>query len=344
MIENRLCYISRCYEGTTSAGSKAKTDVEDILASMGAVNLGLRRSFRSSKIATFILNLCGVLRYCGVLRRGDRVVLQYPVKKYYTLLCRIAHWRGAKVVTLVHDLGSFRRKKVKVAQEITRLSHSDYVIATNETMRMWLVEHGLARPMGTLDVWDFLCDAQPAAPLDYEVRKRVLYAGALSNRKNQFIVQLAAMSRTYDLYLYGNYRNYTPALSGSNLYCHNFMPHERLISQVQAHYALVWDGDSTQSCVGDFGSYLQYNTPHKISLYLRMGLPLIVWKESAMAQFVMENGVGIVADSLHSLDALLQEIDHSMWLAMRSNVEYIAQRLQKGYYMRQAVEVACRCI
>jgi hypothetical protein len=144
--------------------------------------------------------------------------------------------------------------------------------------------------------------------------------------------------------VYGNYRNYTPALSGSNLYCHNFMPHERLISQVQAHYALVWDGDSTQSCVGDFGSYLQYNTPHKVSLYLRMGLPLIVWKESAMAQFVMENGVGIVADSLHSLDALLQEIDHSMWLAMRSNVEYIAQRLQKGYYMRHAVEIACRCI
>ena len=41
MEQHRLCYISRNYYNLTSAGNKAKTDNEDTLMEMGAVNLGL---------------------------------------------------------------------------------------------------------------------------------------------------------------------------------------------------------------------------------------------------------------------------------------------------------------
>lgn len=340
MKKSRLCYISRCYAGVSSAGSKAKTDVEDILESMGAVNVGLARRFRSGKVYAFIYNMCSVVRYLFSLRRGDCVVLQYPVKKYYAFLCRVAHWRGAKVVTLVHDLGSFRRKKLTVEQEMSRLSQGDYVIATNAVMREWLQQQGLTLPMGSLDVWDFLGGAQPRARLPYANRKRVLYAGALGHRKNSFVVEWAAMQRNYDLHIYGDYARYATSLAGEYLYCHDFMPHEAFISQVQAHYAVVWDGGSVDCCEGDFGAYLQYNTPHKISMYLRTGIPLVVWSGAAMAQFVAENGVGIVVDSLRELDALLSEIDENLWLTMCDNVAEVSSRLQEGYYLRRAVDEA----
>lgn len=56
MKQNRLCYISRNYYNLTSAGNKAKTDNEDTLAEMGAINLGLPRTIKNSKILAFFLD------------------------------------------------------------------------------------------------------------------------------------------------------------------------------------------------------------------------------------------------------------------------------------------------
>ncbi|NRO11242.1 Beta-1,6-galactofuranosyltransferase WbbI [Lactobacillus helveticus] len=46
------------------------------------------------------------------------------------------------------------------------------------------------------------------------------------------------------------------------------------------------------------GNYLRYNDPHKLSLYLASGIPVIIWKKAAEAKFVEENKVGITVDSL----------------------------------------------
>ena len=77
MKQNRLCYISRNYYNLTSAGNKAKTDNEDTLDEMGAVNLGLHRTVRNSKIIAFFLDLAGILRACLLLQKGDTLFLQY---------------------------------------------------------------------------------------------------------------------------------------------------------------------------------------------------------------------------------------------------------------------------
>lgn len=49
------------------------------------------------------------------------------------------------------------------------------------------------------------------------------------------------------------------------------------------HLQGVWDGDSVDTCAGNTGAYLRYNNPHKTSLYLACGMPVIVWKEAAIA-------------------------------------------------------------
>ena len=79
----RLCYITRNYRGVSSAGNKAKTDNEDTLTEIGAINLGLRRTFYRNKILTFFIDLAGVIKFVFSVRRDDLVVLQYPVKKYF---------------------------------------------------------------------------------------------------------------------------------------------------------------------------------------------------------------------------------------------------------------------
>lgn len=123
----RICYLSRCYRDLRSAGNKAKTDNERTLDALGAVNLGLPMHVSDNKITNFLLTFASVAQFSFAVRWGDEVVLQYPVKKYFTYLCRVAHLRGARITALIHDLGSFRRKKLTTEQEIARLSHADTI-------------------------------------------------------------------------------------------------------------------------------------------------------------------------------------------------------------------------
>lgn len=130
-----ICYLSRNYRGVDNAGNKAKTDIEQIMESHGFRNVGLKQTRYRNVVVAFCRTLFSVLKSILCLRKGDVLVLQYPLKKYYAFVCNMAHLRGCKVVTLIHDLGSFRRKKLTIPQEIARLDHSDCVIVHSERMR-----------------------------------------------------------------------------------------------------------------------------------------------------------------------------------------------------------------
>lgn len=127
---------------------------------MGFENIGFHRSFIDNKVAAFFLDLMGVVRLCLFTGRHDIILLQYPLKKYFSFICNVAHLKGSQVVALIHDLGSFRRRKLSVRHEINRLSHADYVIASNAAMEQWLHDNGLKRPTGALGLFDY---AQHAA-------------------------------------------------------------------------------------------------------------------------------------------------------------------------------------
>lgn len=342
MKTNRLCYISRNYRGVESSGNKAKTDNEDTLVEMGAVNLGLARTLYNNKVVTFFLDLLGILKYCASVRKGDVVVLQYPVKKYFSFICRIAHLRGAKTVALIHDLGSMRRKKLTEQQEINRLMHADYVIASNEVMKNWLASRGYTHPLGALGLFDYRSATvhhdQPHAGGE----RSIVYAGALAMRKNAFILQMPDTISNYELHIYGN-RNGLPSLKESpRMVFHDFMPADQFIESVPGDFGFVWDGDSLNSCTGNFGEYLRWNSPHKVSFYVRAGLPIIIWRQAALAGIVEQEGIGVCIDSIEQLNTLLANITEEEMESMRSNVRRVSQKLATGGYFRQAVGQALR--
>ena len=76
---NRLCFISRNYRGTSSAGNKAKTDYEQILRDLGATNLGLETTFSTSQVVSFVRNLMGIIHMSSKVQKGDIIVLQYDL-------------------------------------------------------------------------------------------------------------------------------------------------------------------------------------------------------------------------------------------------------------------------
>lgn len=339
-----LYYISKNYKEQRSAGSKAKMDVERIMEMDGFRNVGLKQTHYHNPVAGYFMTLFSVLKSPWCMRAGNVLVLQYPFKKYYSLLCFFAHLRGCKVITLIHDLGSFRRKKLSVVKEMKRLHRSDYIIAHNEAMTTWLKEHAYKNPIGRFEIWDYLSDSRPLPRKRDTACYEIIYAGELDERKNRFLYRVGQSVRNYHLTLYGK-RFASEAVEYPDcLTYRGYIPSDRLIAEVEGDFGLVWDGDSVGGCSGAWGEYLRYNNPHKTSLYIRCHLPLIVWEKSAMAVFVKKHRVGICVNSLDELDDILANMSESTYQDMKQRVVELSDKLASGYAFRKAIASALSCL
>ena len=148
------CYIK------IDSTNKAKQDIDTLMAGMGFRNIAVR-GVGGRKAETFLRKVFSLVHSLFVLKKGDVLVMQYPYKKFYALQCRAARFKGARTITLIHDLGTFRRRKLTAPQEMRRLSHTDYIIAHNDRMKQWLVEHGRdGSTVGTLGIFDYLSPSQ----------------------------------------------------------------------------------------------------------------------------------------------------------------------------------------
>lgn len=337
-----LVYISKNYKDNSSAGNKAKTDIERIMARNGCRNVGLQQRIIGNAAAGFTYTLGSVIKTAFTLRRGDVLVLQYPFKKYFSLLCRIAHAHGAKVVTIIHDLGSFRRKKLNVAQEIKRLNHADYTIAHNAAMREWLEANGIAHEVGELGIFDYLSDAT-AKSREAHSPYKVMYAGGLHPRKNAFLYSIGenGVNKDFEFYVYGNGFDESHNSAKAITYG-GFVPSEQMIAQCDCDFGLVWDGESVDACVGDFGNYLRYNNPHKTSFYIRCELPVVIWSKAALAPFVREHNIGITVDTLSELNTRLAQLTPGEYAEMKSNVATMSRKLSEGQFVAEALNRALK--
>lgn len=333
-------FLSRNYRILNQAGNKAKTDIEAALGALGFRSAGFAQGSYKNPVLHFLYNIGSVLKVPFTLRKGDTLVIQYPLKKWFALACKLAHLRGARVITVIHDLGSFRRKALTIPQEIARLSNADYIIAHNAKMRQWLEENGLKRPVGELEIFDYLSttEAQPktAAKRPY----RLLYAGVLAPIKNAFLYEIGEHIHHYRFNLYGNGFKIEAAKGSEYFNYIGFVPSDQLIATAQGDFGLVWDGHSLDGCMGDLGEYLKYNNPHKTSLYLRCSLPIIIWKQAALAAFVEEHQVGLTIDSLRELDERLNTLTEEEYRRMQANVAAISKKIASGHYIQKAVQKA----
>ena len=340
----RLCYISRNYYGLSGAGNKAKTDIERTLRGLGARNLGLRTTFYDNKVVAFLLNLVGIVKMMFCIRKGDRLVLQYPVKKYFSFICRVAHWRKAQIIVIIHDLMSLHRKRVTLETELSRLSKGDVIIASNEKMQQWLAAQGLQRPMTALGLFDYLDNVPHESHKTHESHEphawSLVYAGALVMRKNSYLLELANKAEHFDLHIYGNADGLPGIDKAPHAVCYPFTPADEFIRNADGDFGLVWDGDSLETCQGDFGEYLRYNSPHKVSFYLRAGLPVIIWREAAVASIIEQEGIGITITSIAELEQRLQTLTTEELETMRQNVARVSQRLVSGQYFQKALRSA----
>lgn len=340
----RYCYISRDYKDVSSAGNKAKTDIESIMQAKGFVNLGLGQTVGSGVVSHFFRNLLGVIKAIFAIKKGDVLVLQYPMKKYYETVCKWAHLKGAIVITQIHDLNSFRSKRLTIPREIQRLSLSDGVIAHNDTMLHWLFDNGYKGKLHTLGIFDYLSTRQipteknlgQLSPKTYSM----YFLGNLNPNVNAFLYAMPQYMGEHRLHLYGF--GYPKESTNDNLQFHGFADAEDLMAQHPGDFGLSWYGDSLEEGKGKIGEYMSYNNPHKVSLYIRCSMPVIIHSKAGLASFVRDNHIGVCVDSLKDIDTVLSSISQEEYMAMRENVKKVAARIAEGYYFSTAFDTICK--
>ena len=240
-----------------------------------------------------------------------------------------------KLVLLLHDVDSIRGYNVKANEWKEKIFFkADAIICHNDSMKKWLVEYGLPEEkLFPLRIFDYLQDDSYAGITD---TNDVILAGNLSSRKSPYIGKLLELKRDYNINLYG------PNLENSDSYT-NFkyfgsFPPAELTKNLKGRFGLVWDGDSVEECSGMTGVYLKYNNPHKVSLYISSGIPVIIWSQAALAGYITDNNFGLSVDSLTDIDDALKNIDDETYEKMRQSVLAESKKLRGGHYLNRVLD------
>ena len=310
---------------TNNAGGKAKNDAFDITE-----KLGFEASYKPSEKRAIRI----IQQYLSMRKfdSADVVFMQYPAVDFRILPAFLKHIDSKKVsIALIHDLRSIQGSGTEEdVAEIPFLNHFKYVIAHNKYMAKFLVDNGFSGQIINLDLFDYLHDVDE--PIQSPSGDgSIAFAGNLV--KSTFINRLGEVGNTKFL-LYGN-RGDNDYSDIKNVIYKGSLPSDEIVYKLEGDYGLVWDGESIDTCSGKHGEYLRYNNPHKLSLYIAAGKPIITWKKAAIADFVRRNNIGIVVESLDELDETLLSKDYDI---MKSNVMRIKEEIAVGKYLSVALE------
>ena len=356
MGEN-IFYVDNNKKKNNTAGAKAPDDIASLCLNAGYTPL-IMPTFPSGYIQKkiWLATRC-VFFWWKVLKTlpiGAFLIYQHPIygiRIAEKMIPRIQKEKNIKCVCLIHDLNSLRgdiagvahcnKKTAEIADNVL-LKHFDIVICHNEHMRQYMIEQGFAENrLINLEIFDYLTDCKMADHIKNS-KPTIAIAGNLASEKCGYIYDIVhpELNKNTGLIinLYGV--NYDQKKASNNMvYKGSFNP-EELPGILDGDFGLVWDGPVAKTCAGNSGEYLRYNNPHKTSLYLVAGIPVIVWSQAAIADFVIKNGVGITVDRLENLEESIRLVSNISYARMCENVKRIGKKLADGYYFKNAIKVA----
>lgn len=330
-----------------NAGNKARNDVEEIVKREGyqTLILSVDNWYEMSTLKAQLHKSKAISQALNQLKQGDELLIQFPMLHhsfFTTHHVKKAQKKGVKVHFIIHDLEALRyvnvenfplKHKIRIqVQESGLLGAADGIIAHNPIMKSVLVDKGVeADKIVSLGIFDYLIpNFQEKTGLTKNLP--IIVAGNLAQEKAGYLYQLPARP-AYNLYGVGFDENRALA---NETYFGSFLPDELPVA-LEGGFGLVWDGDSAETCSGVFGEYLRYNNSHKASLYLASGFPLVVWKQSALSHFVLENGCGIAVESLYDLSQALEQLDDKDYQDLLVNAKRIGQKIRNGSYLTNAL-------
>lgn len=324
------------------AGYKAREDISNILKENDFEMVDLVTPESSIEKIIHFLTL---EKNFNKIEKGSYVVIEWPLINIISTkkVINTLKSKQCKVITVIHDMKSLRFEMDDyIKTDINMFNMFDVVISHNKYMTKWLKNNGLKSKCIDLEIFDYILPKEyhnnlTSNNVSKSNKHEIVFAGNLGKYKSGFLYNIKKENlNNIELKLYG------PNISKEELddsikHLGSFGP-EEITANISGGYGLLWDGESIETCEGNLGRYLKYNNPHKVSLYIASRVPVIVWKESAIADFVIKNNIGITINSLSEISTKLDEIEN--YEVMKNNIEKIRSKIINGEYMMSAINSA----
>lgn len=295
------------------ATAKAPADILNLAKKAGYKELVVFDSYPANKVLAYISFLYQTFILARKLNKRSIILFQYPFVNVKLIPFVLKMFKKHFLVGLIHDINSVRVKGQLSDDEKKALGCFSKIYAHTVNMRSFLekqLPNGIQYEV--LDCFPYLAGKNKEERC---LSKDICFAGNLN--KSLFLSQFITESRDLNILLYGSINN--PEKFGHKAkYLGHFLPDE--IQNIKGSWGLVWDGESTVCCGGNYGKYLKIIAPHKFSMYLAAELPVIVWKDSAMANIVEKFNLGITINSLSEISARIDALDDKEYQSILCNI------------------------
>jgi hypothetical protein len=328
---------------TKHAGAKAPADVRSICMTAGfeAVDLPVvpDQRFNTTNLVRFMAGGGKLLLEALRLRADDIVLVQHPVvgrleNEAVPIVCR-----NARRICLVHDVDFIRKPTNRNYDDIKFLRGFEVVIVHNAAMLEKLKPLLPGSKLVSLEIFDYIAASQNV-PLYSDAPNCLYVIGNLHPMKANYLYGLPPLDVAVEAYG----PNFDQAAARPDVHWNGVLDmNDPKLSPIKG-FGLVWDGISASELEGEWGEYLKINTPHKLSFYISLGIPVIIHRKAAMAPFVLQHRIGFLTDSIQDASAQVKTCTSDQWRSAIANVALLRSQLQVGYYTKSAVESALAAV
>ncbi|EPH97723.1 hypothetical protein D920_01888 [Enterococcus faecalis 13-SD-W-01] len=278
----------------------------------------------------------------AAVKKGDNVFVQFPTwqrLKIESLFFQRLFELGVNVSLVIWDVlpwlhdGSERDFTNEYAFRL--MNKCDLLIVPNKKMALRLqTEAKVTTKMISIDLWDYKIKEQDLPRKKFE--EKLFFVGTLD--KTDFTLY----KKNYPLNLIGNIRGLSEEeRQQKNLHILGEKRNEEIPRILDGGFGLVsYKAGTNKNRFKGAEKYGHYNNPLKLSLYLAAGLPVIVDSNSAHADFVRKQNIGIVLEDINNIDLLFQYLTEEDYQKMCINVEKLANLITHGHFSKYALQQA----
>lgn len=322
------------------AGNKFPRDIIKVCKMMGYKSIFVREGYSKKEPWQLLEDYFHLLKIKSnsIVIYIDQVAPRISRKLVYSVLQR----KNVKIVPLLEDIDIIRNNSVSKKEQkrmLNYLNKSDVIISQNKKMSDYLKEKGISTKTIELNLLDFLSDKfekKHHIPLNAWT---ICYGGSLSVSQSGFLRNIKLKtSDKVKYYIYGKGK-ISNDLS-SPLFYKGVFSAEECIGRLKGDWGLVWNGQSSNNTdlQDSFSVYYNYVCPHKLSMYLLCGMPVIVSSKSAVANFVKKNKCGIIIDSIDEIPYKLKNITKKDYCVYQESAFKLAARISTGFYTKTALK------
>lgn len=319
-----------------NAIQKVNADVRKIAMDMGYEPLYIfRYDGRNESDEALHSRIDGIT---AAVEPGDLILYLYPVLngfRFDKAFIERLRSRGARFAIHILDSEQLRypielfEEHEQIGKEFTLYNQAEGIIVHGQAMEDKLREFGNTSKMVHRGPFDYLMD-ENEAELSNNLQRKLTFVGSFD--KSPFV---STWDYVTPLSVFGdlprNSANSDEQFSLSPKV--EYLGTENFLQRIpRDRFGIFWDEGF------NYQNYSRYTSPHKVALYLSLGMPVIVWEGSATADLILKQELGFVVSSLDEIDSLLEKTSDQELQQLKKRVNQFSYFIREGSFTRRVLK------